>query len=94
MTFFWTLFCVAALVALVVLYFFFVGLADGTVSERNFGMWLILLAVTAASLGGGWWLKTLGKISLANTALAVLALPGFLYGLFILAAIILKPRWN
>ena len=40
--------------ALVILYFFFIGLADGTVSARNAGLWLGTLAALVAILGGGY----------------------------------------
>jgi hypothetical protein len=94
MKLFWTLFCIDVLVAAVVLFFFFAGLGDGSVSSFNIGLWLGILAVLAAVLGGGWLLKSNGHPRLANLVLLILEIPGLLYALFILAVIILQPRWN
>lgn len=94
MKFFWILWGFDALIALVILYFFFVGLADGSVSSSNMGMWMGTLLVLAAIMGGSLWLKEHSHLVIAKVILLVLAVPGFLYLLFILFAIIAKPRWN
>ncbi|MBV6441905.1 MAG: osmoprotectant transporter permease [Haliscomenobacteraceae bacterium CHB4] len=94
MTFFWILWGFDAIIALVVLYFFFIGLADGSVSSFNMGLWLILLAVVAAVLLGSLWLKSQEYTGWAKGVLCILAVPGFLYLLFLLIVIIGKPRWN
>jgi hypothetical protein len=94
MTFFWILWGFDALIALVVLYFFFIGLADGSVSSFNMGLWMLLLAAVAAVLLGSLWLKSLGQLGWAKAVLSILALPGFLYLLFLLVVLISKPRWN
>lgn len=94
MTFFWVLWGFDAIIALVVLYFFFVGLADGSVSSSNMGIWLLLLAAVAAILFGSLWLKSIERLGLAKGVLCILALPGFLYLLFMLFILIGKPRWN
>ena len=91
---FWLLFGIDALVALVVAYFFFVGLADGSVSSFNMTLWLALIGGVAGVLGGGWMLRAMGRPRAANGVLALLAVPGFLFGLFILLLIIVQPRWN
>jgi hypothetical protein len=82
------------LVALVVVYFFIVGLADGSVSSFNMSLWLGLLAVVAAVVGGGWILDANGKRGAAIAVLLILAVPGVLYALFILLIVIAQPRWN
>lgn len=94
MTFFWILWGFDAILALVVLYFFFIGLADGSVSSFNMGLWLFLLAAVAAILLGSLWLKSHGRPGLAKGVLSILAIPGFLYVLFMLVVLITKPRWN
>lgn len=94
MTFFWILWGFDALIALVVLYFFFIGLADGSVSSFNMGLWLFLLAAVAAILLGSLWLESHDRIGLAKAVLCILAVPGFLYLLFMLVVLITKPRWN
>src|SRR5262245_17838868 len=54
---FWTLFSIDAVVAAIVLFFFFAGLGDGTVSSYNIVLWLAILGVLAAVIGGGLLLK-------------------------------------
>ena len=94
MKLFWTLFSVDGAVALIVLFFFFAGLGDGSVSSFNMTLWLAILGGLAAILGGGWLLKSSGHPYLACGVLLILAVPGLLYAVFILSVIILQPRWN
>jgi len=89
-----TLLGIDLLVALVVLYFFVIGLADGSVSSFNISLWLGLLAAVAATVGGGWLLYANGRRGAAVAALSILAVPGVLYGLFVLLIVIAQPRWN
>ncbi len=88
------LFAVDVLAALIVVYFFFVGLADGSVSSFNMGLWLAILAIVAAVLGAGWALNGQGHRAAANAVLAVLAAPALLYGAFVLLLVITQPNWN
>ncbi|MBX2892704.1 MAG: osmoprotectant transporter permease [Saprospiraceae bacterium] len=94
MTYFWILWGFVAIIALVVLYFFFIGMADGSVSASNMGLWMAMLGVVAAVLLGSLWLKSQERLGLAKCVLYILAVPGFLYLLFLLLVIIGKPRWN
>jgi hypothetical protein len=94
MLFLYLLFGIDAAVALVALYFFVVGLGDGSVSSFNILLWLALLGGIGAVLGGGWVLNAMGRRGAAIGVLMILALPGFLFGLFILGVLILQPRWN
>lgn len=94
MKLFWTLYGIDAVIALIALYFFVAGLSDGSVSDFNILLWLAILGGLAAILGGGLRLKSSGHRGLANGVLLILAVPGLLYGLLILSAIILQPRWN
>ena len=90
-----TLLGIGLLVAIVVVYFFVVGLADGSVSSFNMSLWLGLLAAVAAAVGGGGWvLNANGQRGLAITLLSILAVPGVLYALFVLLIVIAQPRWN
>ncbi len=86
-TYFWVLWGFDFLIALVVLYFFIVGLVDGSVSSQNFFLWLLILGAVAAVLLIGLFLKSTGILWL-------LATPGLLYLLFLLIIVIGKPRWN
>lgn len=80
--------------AAVLVYFFLVGLVDGSVSSFNMGLWLAMLVGVAAVIGGGVALRRSGHTTWANLVLLVLAIPTFLYGLFILVVIFSGARWN
>lgn len=94
MKFFWFLWIIDLVTALITLYFFFVGIADGSVSSFNMALWLILLVVLAAVLFGGWLLKSKGRIKLANLILCLLAVPALFYALFMAVVIFSGARWN
>ncbi|MBC7572267.1 MAG: osmoprotectant transporter permease [Spirosoma sp.] len=81
---FWISWGINALIALVLAFFFFVGLGDGTVSSYNIILWLVLLIGLAALLLSGYWLFTHQYTIAANILMALLAVPGVLYGLFML----------
>jgi len=83
-----------AIIACIVVYFFTVGLVDGSVSAFNIELWLGILAGLAVVLGGSLWISGKGNPVGANFLLLVLAVPGLIYGLFILLVIITQPRWN
>jgi hypothetical protein len=93
-TFVRTLIGVDALAALVVVYFFLVGLADGSVSSFNGGLWFGLLAVIAVVIGGGWALYAHGRRGAAAAVLMILALPAAAYALFIALILVTQPNWN
>lgn len=84
----------AILVALVIIYFFFIGLADGSVDAQNFRLWMLFLLVVVLVIGGGIWLERLSYLKWSNAVLAVLAIPGWLYAFYILLVIFTKQRWN
>jgi hypothetical protein len=94
MIFYRILLTIDAIVAAILLYFFFTGLEDGSVSSFNILIWLILLGGAATVIGGAHALKSKGQLLVASIVLLIPALPGLLFGLFVLAAIILHPRWN
>ena len=94
MIFFWILWSIDALVSLVLLYFFFEGLADGSVSSYNGIEWFVILAVLTAIMLGSLGLRSKGKMGLAIAALLVLAIPALLYGAFIAMFLILDPNWQ
>lgn len=94
MTFFWVLWWFDAFVALIVLYFFFIGLGDGTVSSSNGGLWSMLLLGLAVILFGSQWLRSHGHPVMAMSLLAVLAVPAFFYLLIIAISVLGGGRWN
>jgi hypothetical protein len=88
------LLAIDAAAAAVILYFFVIGLADGSVSSFNGALWAAILAGVAAILGGGTLLNANGKRALAAVLLLVLAIPATLFGLFALAMIVAQPNWR
>jgi hypothetical protein len=94
MALYWILLAIDGVAALVALYFFFIGLADGSVSSFNAGIWLALLGGLGAVIGGGMALNAAGRRRAACTLLSVLAVPAFGSGLLILALIVLQPNFR
>lgn len=94
MTTFWTLWIFNALMALIPVYFFFVGLADGTVSSRNMMLWLMILLVVAMVVGGTLLLKSSNQLAIAKTILIIATIPGIIALIFFGIVVIGKPRWN
>jgi hypothetical protein len=91
---FWTLWAVNAVIGAIVLFFFFWGLADGSVSSFNIGLWTTMLAALAVVIGGSLWLKSSGRRRLGVSLLMVFALPGLLYAAFLVVVIASGESWN
>ncbi len=83
-----------AVVAAVVIYFFIVGVGDGSVSSFNGGLWAAILVTIAGVIGGGWALEAKGYRPAAIAVLLVLAIPCLLYALFLALILITNPRMN
>ena len=62
MILFWIFWGIDTIVALVLLYLFFIGLSDGSVSSFNIGLWFLLLLVSIGLLGGSFYLKSKEKL--------------------------------
>jgi hypothetical protein len=92
--FFKALFTIDLLIAGIVVYFFIVGLGDGSVSSFNMTLWLAILAGLAAILAGGYALRSAGRNALASLVLLVLAVPGALYAFFLVVVVFSGARWN
>lgn len=91
---FWFPWTIGALVAAVFVVFFFIGIADGSVSSFNAGLWALVLLALGGVVGGSLWLRKAGHAK-AGAALAwVLAVPGLFAILFMVLLIVLQPRWN
>ncbi len=90
MTFFWILWGFDALIALIFIGFFLVGLADGSVSSFNIMLWLGILAGLAAVLLGSLYFKQHNLLGLAKSLLSVLAVPGFLFFLMSFLTVFVK----
>ena len=91
---FWILWAINALIGVIALVFFFWGLADGSVSSFNIGLWTGLLAALAAVIGGSLWLKSIGYRRLGISLLLLFAVPGLLYATFLAIVILSGESWN
>lgn len=91
---FWILWAIDALISAIALYYFFVGLADGSVSSFNIGIWIALLAALTVIMAGSVWLRALGHPVLGAVLLLFLAIPGVMFALFMLLVIFSGSRWN
>ncbi len=91
---FWILWIFNALMSLIPIYFFFIGLSDGSVDANNMGIWMILLALVALIMGGTYWLKTKNQIKAAKVVLIIAAIPSILAIIFMSVAIFGDVRWN
>jgi high-affinity Fe2+/Pb2+ permease len=94
MTLFWILWFFTAIMSLVPVYFFFIGLKDGSITSRNFVLWLLILLIIAGVLTGSIWLKDHDRLNWAKGLLALAAVPGVLVLLYFVVVMISKPKWN
>lgn len=78
---FWTLWGIDALVSLILVFFFFVGLSDGTVSSYNIYLWLVILFGMTVVMVGSYLLFTYQYSLIAKLLLSLVAIPSILYGL-------------
>ena len=85
---------VASVVALVIVIFFFWGLADGSVYSFNFAIWFVALVIAVAAPIFGVQFATRGHHFAAIFVLGILALPGLVYGLFLLVVVGSGTSWN
>ena len=88
---FWT---IDALIATIFVFFFVIGLGDGSVSSFNIGLWLVTLLVLAGVVLGSASLKRAGRPGLALILALTLAIPGLLVGLFFAVLILGNPDWR
>lgn len=91
---FWAAWSIAAIVTAIVVYFFFAGLADGSVSSFNIVLWIAILAGVLGVTSGSLWLKRAKRPGLATLVAMLLGIPGFLAALFLLIVSVSHPRWN
>ena len=82
---FWIPWGIDAIVALIFIYFFFVGIADGSVDSFNIVLWLVILLVLGGVLAGSLALRATARTGLAIVLVTILAVPSILIGLFFLA---------
>jgi hypothetical protein len=80
-----------ALMSLFPVIYFFVGMADGSVTSSNMGMWMAILLLIAAILYGPVWLKNNGRLRLAKVVLIIAGAPYAMMILIYLLTIFLGP---
>jgi hypothetical protein len=83
-----------AVIAFVFVVFFFIGLADGSISSFNIGLWVVLLSGLAVILLGSLALRSSGYNRLATMLLLIPGVPGIAFALFFVAVLVFNPRWN
>ena len=88
------LWVIAALTTLVILYFLFIGFADGTVNERNILLWLAITGICAAALTGSPWLRSHNHPGFGLVLIAIVSVPAFLFTLFFMVLILSGAKWN
>jgi uncharacterized membrane protein YhaH (DUF805 family) len=91
---FWILWAIAVLTALVCVAFFIVGLFDGSVSSFNIGLWLFILFILGSTLLGSYRLRMAGFNGWAMVVVFVVAIPGLLFGFFVLVVLLSDTSWN
>ena len=91
---FWLPWGIDALIAAVALCFFVVGLADGSVSSFNMGLWMLIFFCLALVVGGSIWLRSTGNHGIAIALQLLLAIPGALVGFLLLAVVIARPDFK
>lgn len=94
MTFFWILWIFTAIMSLVPIYFFFIGLKDGSITSRNIILWMIILLVVAGVLMGSFWLKNHDRLGMAKGFLLLAAVPGIFVVLYFVVVLTGKAKWN
>lgn len=94
MTSFWILWIFNALMCLIPVYFFFIGLGDGTITSRNIGLWFVILLLVAVVLVGSFLLKAANQMALAKVILILAAIPGILVLLYFIIVFTSKPNWH
>jgi hypothetical protein len=91
---FWTLWGIDALICAIVAVFFILGVANGSVSSFNIGIWIAIWAALIGVLCGGLWLKVLGYPVWGAILLLILAIPGLLCGIFLVLLVTTNTTWN
>ena len=79
---------------MVPVYYFFIGLGDGSITSRNLWMWFFILLVVAIVLGGSYLLKAANQLALAKVLLILAAIPGILVLLYFVIVFTGKPNWH
>ena len=88
------LWVINAIAALIIVYFFFEGISDGSVSGFNIGLWLLIIGALAVILIGSILLRSNGHSKMGIALLFIMAIPVVLFVLYFAVAILTNQRWN
>ena len=91
---FWIPWSIDLVVAVIAIFFFLLGLVDGSVSSFNMALWLLILCALAVIVGGSLALRSAGRTRVAIALVTLLAVPSALVGLFFLALLVIPVRGN
>lgn len=91
---FWIPWIIDSVIAVVFLYFFVVGLLDGSVSSSNMRLWAAVLLGLGCVMGGSLWLKFANHLNLAMALLLVPAVPAVIFVSLMVIAFVSGERWN
>ncbi|MBN2078067.1 MAG: osmoprotectant transporter permease [Spirochaetes bacterium] len=91
---FWIPWIIDSVIAVVVLYFFIVGLIDGSVSSSNMRLWAMVLLGLGCIMGGSLWLKFANHINLAMVFLLIPAVPAIIFCILMTVVFVSGARWN
>jgi hypothetical protein len=94
MRLFWTFWVIDFIAALVILYFFVIGIMDGSVSSFNAGEWALILFIVAGVLTGSFYFIKKGKKAVAYVLLSLLAIPAFFMVIFMLIMLFGDVHWQ
>lgn len=90
---FWIPWTIDAITGATVIIFFFVGLADGSITSFNISIWITALALFAIVLPGTLWLKNNGRPGLATLLLLPIAIPAVLSALVLIIFVLSGEKW-
>ncbi len=91
---FWIPWGIDAMTMLVILYFYFEGLADGTVSAENMGIWVAMLLIPSAIFVASVLLRSRGYRRMSLTLAWLLAIPGIIAVIFVILLLTTNTHWN
>lgn len=91
---FWLCWCLDAIAGLIVSFFFFSGLADGTIGSDNGLLWLLIMLIVCGVLLGSIHFRREEKMALSWLLIGIMLLPALLFLIIVLIAMFGNVRWN
>jgi hypothetical protein len=91
---FWIALGIDTVIGFTFLFFFLVGIADGSVTSLNMRLWIAVLAALTALVVACLTLYVKHRHRLATGLALTLAAPAVLAGILFLVTLVLNPRSN